>query len=199
MIRNVHERHLKADPKTVWSIVASLSSRHDELWPRERWPAMRFDGPLAGGARGGHGPVRYEVAQMRAPHSVAFRFTPDFGIRGEHRCEVEPRGEGAVLRHVLEGRPVGAMHFLWPLFFRPLHDALIEDALDRAEAHVSGGEKLVRRSTGRRPACAPPAGWQPRRLSLRVRVLRRLARPPQLRHKPAVVAADGAKRGRAAT
>ncbi|MBA2792860.1 MAG: SRPBCC family protein [Thermoleophilaceae bacterium] len=107
MIRNVHERHLKADPKTVWSLVASLSSRHDELWPRERWPAMRFDGPLAGGARGGHGPVRYEVAQMRAPHRVAFRFTPDFGIRGEHRCEVEPRGEGAVLRHVLEGRPVG--------------------------------------------------------------------------------------------
>ncbi|MCA1626683.1 MAG: hypothetical protein LC742_01790 [Acidobacteria bacterium] len=37
------------------------------------------------------------------------------------------------LRHVLEVRVAGMARLSWPLAFRWLHDALIEDALDRAE------------------------------------------------------------------
>lgn len=181
MFRNVHERALAADQETVWQLVASLSSAEDRLWPKQRWPAMRFDGPLGVGARGGHGPVRYEVGELRPPHGVVFHFTPEFAIRGSHRLEIEPRGQTTVLRHVIEGRSVGAMHLLWPLFFRPLHDELLEDALDRAEAQVSG------------------TPWRPRPFPARVRLLRRLARPPQLRRKAAVTAADAARSGPAET
>jgi len=163
MFYNTHERLLTSTPAEVWPLMASLSSSEDALWPVRRWPAMRFDRPLGVGARGGHGPVRYEVAAIEPQRSVVFRFTPDFGIRGSHRLEIEPRGQGSVLRHVLEGESTGSMHLMWPLAFRPLHDALIEDAFDRAEA------SLAKRA------------WQPRRLSSRVRLLRRLAaRMPNL-------------------
>jgi hypothetical protein len=70
----------------------------------------------------------------------------------------------SVLRHTLEARTIGAMGFAWPLVWRSLHDALIEDALDTAEASL---------------ARAPVRG---RRMSSRVRVLRALARrltPPK--------------------
>jgi hypothetical protein len=49
------------------------------------------------------------------------------------------------------------MRLLWPLAVRRLHDALIEDSLDRAAADVGG-----------RP-------WQPRRLGGRVRAARYVA------------------------
>jgi len=156
---NAHERSLSADLETVWTLVTSLSADDDELWPRGRWPRMRLDRPLEVGARGGHGPVRYQVAEIRPKQTVAFRFTPDFGLVGTHRFEIVEQGRRTVLRHVIEGRPRRFMHLVWPLALRPLHDALVEDGLDRAEAAVTGQP------------------WRPRPLSFRVQLLRRLVRP----------------------
>jgi hypothetical protein len=64
------------------------------------------------------------------------------------------------LRHVLEMRITGPARLTWPLVFRPLHDALIEDSLDRAAASV-----------GMPPTRRP---WPPE-----VRLLRRLLAPRQ--------------------
>ncbi len=155
-MRNVHERKIDGEPAVVGALMDTLSSRDDKLWPWARWPRMRFDRGLEIGSKGGHGPVRYAVERHEPGRLVAFAFTPDFGVVGEHRCEVLP-GEngGTLLRHVIEGRPVGWMRLGWPLCFRPLHDALIEDALDRAQSQVAGEE------------------WVPRRLSPPVRLLRR--------------------------
>jgi hypothetical protein len=157
-IWNVHERELDASAAEVGALVDSLSSRDDRLWPNRRWPAMRLDHGLELGSDGGHGPVRYAVARHEPGRLVAFAFTPAFPIDGEHRCEVLPgaSADTTLLRHVLEGRPHGWLRLGWPLCFRWLHDALIEDAFDRAEA------ELANRS------------WQPRRLPLHVRALRRL-------------------------
>jgi hypothetical protein len=155
---NVHERVLDAPQAAVGALVDSLSSRDDRLWPHRRWPAMRLDRGLAVGSDGGHGPVRYAVARYEPGGLVAFAFAPAFPIAGEHRCEVLPGpvGETTLLRHVLEGKPHGWLRLGWPLCFRWLHDALIEDAFDRAAADLAG------------------TAWQPRRLPLHVRVLRRL-------------------------
>jgi hypothetical protein len=62
------------------------------------------------------------------------------------------------MRHTLEGETTGTMRLAWPLVWRPMHDALIEDALDTAEASLSG------------------AAIARRRLSRRVRLFRALAR-----------------------
>jgi len=158
-IENVHERVLAASPTAVGELVDSLSSRDDRLWPNLRWPAMRLDKGLQVGSDGGHGPVRYEVARYEPGRLVAFAFTPKFPIVGEHRLEVLPGPDASttLLRHTLEGHPRSWLRAGWPLCFRWLHDALLEDALDCAEAELA------------------ETPWQPRPLPAHVRALRWLA------------------------
>jgi hypothetical protein len=76
-----------------------------------------------------------------------------------HTFTVTALAPGQVeLRHTLTGRPTGAQRLRWPLVVQPLHDALLEDALDNAERELTG-------------TVARPARW-----SLRVRLLRRVVR-----------------------
>lgn len=133
MIRNVHEREIAADAEWVGELMNSLASNWDRLWPRDEWPAMRFDRPLGIGAVGGHGPVRYVVEAFSPGRSVTFRFTGPVGFDGSHGFSVTAVGDrSSVLRHELVMRVSGGARVTWPLFFRPLHDALIEECLDRA-------------------------------------------------------------------
>ncbi len=141
-------------------MIDRLAGPEDHLWPRDRWPAVKLDTPLSVGARGGHGPIRYEVVRYEPGRAVAFRFVHPTGLVGEHRFEYD----GATLRHVLEGGTTGSMRVGWPLAFRWLHDALAEDALDRAE------------------------GRPPRRLGLWVRILRWAARNQRRSTRPSAVA-----------
>lgn len=168
-VRNVHERNLPVPPETAGALIDGLSGENDRLWPTVRhgrtttfppdWPALRMDGPLAVGARGGHGPVRYTVEGYEPGRLVRFRFRAPRGFDGFHEFTVHPapRG-GSVLRHLLAIRPRGIARLTWPLVFRPLHDALLEDGLDRAEHEVTG-------------AVRAPARWSPY-----VRLLRSLMR-----------------------
>ncbi len=123
---------------------------------------MRLDGPLAVGASGGHGPVRYTVEEYVPGRLVRFRFQAPRGFDGFHEFTVRPRpGGGSVLVHLLAMRARGPAPLSWPLVFRPLHDALLEDALDRAERELTGTVRA-------------PARW-----SVYTRLLRRLAGAPR--------------------
>ena len=157
-VRNVHERHINAPVSRVGELLDGLASEHDCLWPADRWPAMRFDCGLAKNALGGHGPIRYSVASYQAGRAVRFRFTKPVGFDGHHGFDVEESGpDGARLRHVVEMDVKGRAALRWHLVIRSLHDALIEDSLDRAQ-----------RWNGERP--------EPREWSLWVRFLRWLLR-----------------------
>ncbi|MBD0327624.1 MAG: hypothetical protein ICV68_14400, partial [Pyrinomonadaceae bacterium] len=119
---------------------------------------VRFRGPLAVGTSGGHGPIRYMVEAYEPGRRIRFRFTAPRGFVGVHGFEAEEIAVGVVrVRHVLEMRLEGWARLTWPLAFRWLHDALIEDALDCAEAFSAS------------------QGLKQRRWSLWVRLLRRLA------------------------
>lgn len=127
---------------------------------------MRFDRPLGIGATGGHGPIRYAVEKFDST-KVVFRFNaesgPAVGLEGTHGFFIEPVGPDSTrLVHRIDGKSHGAMTLRWLAFFLPLHDALIEDALDCAERALTG--TVVR----------------PARHGIRVRVLRALAQkqPP---------------------
>jgi hypothetical protein len=157
-MRNSHERTLPAGPTEVGELLTTAGQPGDRLWPGDRWPRMKLDGPVAVGARGGHGPIRYWIESYEPNRSLTFRFDPAIGMHGTHHFEIEPASaEGrTVLRHEIDGRTSGTMALVWPLAIRWFHDAVLEELLDNAERAV-GGE--VDR----------PARWSPW-----VRVLRRL-------------------------
>ncbi|SFQ71556.1 hypothetical protein SAMN05421810_11464 [Amycolatopsis arida] len=165
-VLNTHERRLPGSAAEVGALLDSLASGDDRLWPRDRWPAMRFGRPLGAGAAGGHGMVRYTIDSYVPGRWIRFTFTRPTGFRGFHEFTVHENGHGATLRHTMAVRLCGSGRLLWPLLFRWLHDALLEDCLDRAELAV----------TGRVP---DPARWSPM-----VRALRHLALRTNARRTP---------------
>jgi hypothetical protein len=152
-VRNIHERWWPVDPEKVGPLLDSLASEDDRLWPVDDWPPMRFDRPLAVGATGGHGTMTYTVVDYTPGRMVTFELGPGLGLRGHHRFVVEPqlRGErsGTVVRHEASARVSGRMLWMWPLITRWVHDAVIEDALDRCHRELMG-----------KPP-ARPARWSP--------------------------------------
>lgn len=136
-IINIHQRDYPVPPEALGPMLDSLSSHNDRLWPVDMWPRMRLDRPLEVGASGGHGPIGYTVEAHEPGRSVRFRFTRPRGFDGIHRLEILPAGSGrSRLRHTIEMETRGLAHIAWPLAIRPLHDALLEDALARAEASL---------------------------------------------------------------
>lgn len=137
-VLNIHKRKLEADPTAVGALLDSLSSPEDRLWPRHAWPRMAFDRPLEVGARGGHGPIRYVVEAYTPGQSIRFRFIGPSGFDGFHGYEIE-RGLSAqttVLKHTLEMTARGKAVASWPLIYRPMHDALLEDSLALAQVSL---------------------------------------------------------------
>ena len=162
-VRNIHQRELSVAIDRAGQLIDTLASPRDKLWPKDRWPRMQFDRPLSDGAAGGHGPVRYVIDRYRPGRSIRFRFQQPAGFHGFHGFEViESKPGVTLLRHTLEMKTTGPALFSWPLVFRPLHDALIEDSLSRAEASL---------------------GFAPRRIpwSLWVRLLRRVLSSGQVK------------------
>lgn len=136
-ILNIHERELPVPLDRAGALVDSLASREDALWPNHCWPRMEFDRQLQVGAIGGHGPIRYFVDAYAPGRSIRFRFSGPNGFNGHHVYEVIDVGlERCVLRHTLEMRAHGPAVWSWPIIFRPLHDALIEDSLALAQASL---------------------------------------------------------------
>ncbi len=166
---NIHERWLAGNPEHAASLLDGLAGSADRLWPHETWPAMRFAGPLAEGAAGGHGPVRYTIESYEPGRQISFRFLPETGFDGHHWFEVVPRPGGALLRHGLKARGGFKRGMYWRLVIRYLHDALLEDALDNAERALTGEVKHPARWS-----------WWVKTLRLGMRVLHGL--PPATEH-----------------
>jgi hypothetical protein len=147
-VLNIHEREIRATREQVGALIDSLASSGDLLWPKRYWPAMKFDQPLGVGAVGGHGPIRYFVEAHTPGESIKFRFTGPTGFDGYHGYEVFATSGGLVLlRHTLKMKTRGVAQISWPLVFRPLHDALIDDSLALAERSLRQPPKVKRWSS----------------------------------------------------
>lgn len=136
-VLNIHERELEVGPEQIGALLDSLASNEDRLWPKLTWPRMAFDRPLGVGANGGHGPIRYFVEEYTPGESIKFRFTGPKGFDGFHGYEIVagPK-QPAVLRHTLKMNTHGPAILSWPLVYRPMHDALIEDSLTTAQVSL---------------------------------------------------------------
>jgi hypothetical protein len=145
---NIHQRVLDAPIATIGQLIDGLASANDRLWPHDRWPAMRFDRPLGVGALGGHGPIGYVVESYAPGRNIRFRFIEPQGFVGSHRFEAEAiEAAKTRLRHTIDMQATGRSWLVWALAIRPLHDALLEDLLDRAE--VFAGKELPGRKWSR--------------------------------------------------
>lgn len=150
-IHNVHERRMKGSMEAAGELLDSLSGPQDGLWPGDQWPPLKLDAPLSVGSAGGHGPVRYRVSEYVPGQRVAFSFMDAglaSGMKGGHAFDAARDGERVLLRHVLEAECGFGTWLRWAAIIRPLHDALLEDALDRAERAMN-------------PSCAGSARWSP--------------------------------------
>lgn len=139
-VHNVHSRELPAPAERVWELVAGLASRHDQLWPTERWPTspIEFDRPLGPGAKGGHGLIRYDVERYEPGRRVVFRFARGSGLDGVHGFEVAAIDTGrSRLTHTLDAVVEWKLRPLYRVLIKA-HDALVEDLLDNAERAVGG-------------------------------------------------------------
>ena len=141
---NVHQRLLHAPPEKVGALIDTLASPADALWPGRAWPRMKFDRPLGVGARGGHGPIGYDVEAYTPGQMIRFRFTAPRGFDGWHGFEVlEATSAHCVLEHRIEMTARGMALLIWPLVVRHMHDACVEDALSQAQASLGNTPKPV--------------------------------------------------------
>jgi hypothetical protein len=142
-VLNTHERELNADYEQVSKLIDSLSSEDDLLWPGQCWPRMKFDHPIGVGAKGGHGPIGYVVEAYNPGQSISFCFTKPKGFNGFHKFDVVKRSKKPLLlRHTIEMELKGTALLTWPLVIRPLHDALLEDALSTAQVSLGMAPRM---------------------------------------------------------
>jgi hypothetical protein len=138
-MRNIQRRDIEAPAAAVGALLDRLASDTDPLWPTPAWPPIRFDRGLAVGSVGGHGPIRYSVAEYEPGRRVRFVFDPSIGLDGFHELIVEPLDERRTrLTHDLVGKPRGTMRLVWALAVRWMHEALLQDLLDNAQLAATG-------------------------------------------------------------
>jgi hypothetical protein len=138
-VRNVHTRELSAAPQDLGALIDRLGSEDDRSWPTDRGAApLELDGPMAVGASGGHGAVRYAVVEHEPGRRVVFRFRPRVGLVGTHGFDIAPLGDHrSRITHTLECDVRPKLLPVWPIV-RRAHDVLIEELFDRAERATTG-------------------------------------------------------------
>jgi hypothetical protein len=111
---------------------------------------MKFKDGLMVGANGGHGPIGYTIEKYNPGEIIEFKFMKPSGFHGIHRFEListdgsgnAESGQGKCeITHIIDMKTTGSGILLWIFFIRPLHNALLEDALDKIENHFLTAKK----------------------------------------------------------
>jgi hypothetical protein len=135
-MRNVHQRRITAPAARVGALLDTLSSADDKFWPHENWPGVKFNMPLQVGAIGGHGTGPYVVSSYIPGRHLRFEFGG--GRQGHHEFTLQEVNDmTCLLRHALKAELTFKSAWRWYFRTRPLHNALIEDLLDKVESQVA--------------------------------------------------------------
>jgi len=135
---NIHSREIAQDAEKIAPLFTTLSSKNDMIWPSEKWPRMKLDKGMTIGSAGGHGPVGYFVTDVEKGRLIRSQFTKPANFHGYHQFELIPQGQGhSLLQHTIVMNTSGLGFLSWSLTVRWLHDALVEDAMDKVENHFS--------------------------------------------------------------
>ena len=133
-VTNIHKRIINQPKENISIILDSLSSSNDRLWPKEKWPLMVFKKGLVEGATGGHRPIRYSIKKYIPGSSIEFNFMKPDGFNGIHKFEItEIEKDRTELKHTIDMTVSGKGMLTWYFAIKWLHDALLEDCMDKAE------------------------------------------------------------------
>ena len=131
-ISNIHQRDYDLSVSLLSEILDSLSSENDLLWPNEEWMPMILDNGLKANSNGGHGPIGYYVQRYEYGKIVEFCFTMPKEFVGIHKFEIiELASNKTRLQHTIEMQVNLKGLFSWYFVVKWLHDALLEDSLDK--------------------------------------------------------------------
>ena len=141
-VLNVHSRVIECQKSQIDQLLETLTSQEDKVWPSEQWPKMFFKDGFKLGSKGGHGPIRYTITQIKKGELLEFKFTSPQGFDGHHRFEMSIQNENQQkLKHTIDMNTRGLASLKWLIVIRPLHDALIEDLLDKIETQLTDNNK----------------------------------------------------------
>ncbi len=141
-ILNIHQRTLNQPKSKVTELLKTLSTKNDRIWPKEKWPEMKFKNGIQVGAKGGHGPIRYSVEKYNPNEIIQFRFSKPNGFNGIHKFEIkELDKEKTEIKHTIDMNTTGKGTLIWTFAIRSLHNALIEDGFDKLENNFSENQK----------------------------------------------------------
>ena len=131
---NIHKRIIHQPKEKISKIFDSLSTKNDKLWPGEDWPPMVFKKGLTEGAIGGHGPIRYSIQKYTPGRFIEFKFLQPDGFNGLHKFEItEIKKDKTELKHTINMVLSGKGILTWYIAIKWLHNALLEDCLDKVE------------------------------------------------------------------
>ena len=142
---NIHTRTIDQPIQEFPRLINSLATDNDLVWPHSKWPKMFLDSCLQVGSRGGHGPIRYAVSDIKENRYVEFTFNKPKGFEGKHMFTLEALDSSKTkLTHEINVEAKGTSWLQWITFIRPLHDALIEDCFDKIENQFSTEKKSTK-------------------------------------------------------
>ncbi len=141
-VLNIHKRTLNQPKNKISELLATLSTENDRIWPKEKWPEMKFKNGIQVGAKGGHGPIRYSVEKYNTNEIIQFRFSNPKGFNGIHKFELkELTNQKTEIKHTIDMNTTGKGTLIWFFAIRSLHNALIEDGFDKLENKFSDNQK----------------------------------------------------------
>ncbi|WP_443633473.1 hypothetical protein ABXT64_00705 [Candidatus Marifrigoribacter sp. Uisw_064] len=141
-VLNIHQRTLNQPKSKIAELLKTLSTENDRIWPKEKWPEMKFKDGIKVGAKGGHGPIRYSVEKYNPNEIIQFRFSKPKGFNGIHKFEIkELDKQKTEIKHTIEMTTKGKGTLIWSFAIHSLHNALIEDGFDKIENNFSGDQK----------------------------------------------------------
>lgn len=144
-IVNVHKRVFDSSKNKIVDLLNTLSSDDDEVWPKEKWPRMKLDNGLTPGSKGGHGPISYFVESHDPGKQIVFRFTNPKGFEGVHKFDIEALGtDKTECVHTIDMEIKGIAVIKWFSVIKWLHDALIEDGLDKMHYKITNETKTTK-------------------------------------------------------
>ena len=137
-ITNIHQRDYIQPGEVISEILQTLSSKEDRLWPHEIWPPMVLNNGLQLNSSGGHGPIGYYISKYDYGESIEFTFTRPTEFVGTHKFEIiKISNNSKCLRHTISMDVNLKGMVAWYFTIKWLHDALLEDCLDKVTNQLS--------------------------------------------------------------